>query len=172
MLKKNQLALILLTLVLMLTVYYITSPFDKEKDKDDDDKNPIVETGRLQELTAKRTTIREERALAVLGLDSIIADSSKSIAEKTAAIEEKRYLNSLTEKELMLELEVIAMGYRDSFVHVTDTGIEIVVVGKEENHSLSKANEIVIKTVMRFNENYDNVVVKFYTTEQVMGEVN
>lgn len=167
MLKKNQLALILLTLVLMLTVYYITSPFDK---KPKEEEEPTEETGRLEELTARRATIREERALAVLGLDAIIADSSKSIAEKTVALDEKRHLNSLTEKELLLELEVIAMGYRDAFVHATDTGVEVIVVASE--HSLAKANEIIIKSMMQFGQEYENVVVKFNTAEQVMGEVS
>lgn len=168
MLKKNQLALILLTLVLMLTVYYITSPFDKNKDNNNDDDNTNT-TGRLEELAAMRQAVREERALQVIALDAIIADSTKTIAEKTAALEEKRYINSLTEKELLLELEVISMGYRDCFVHATSTGVDITVVADE--HSASKANEIIVKTMMQFNQQYENVVVKFSTVEEVMGEV-
>lgn len=168
MLKKNQLALILLTLVLMLTVYYITSPFDKNKDNNNDDDNTNT-TGRLEELAAMRQAVREERALQVIALDAIIADSTKTIAEKTAALEEKRYINSLTEKELLLELEVISMGYRDCFVHASSTGVEITVVADE--HSASKANEIIVKTMLQFNQQFENVVVKFSTAEEVMGEV-
>lgn len=168
MLKKNQLALILLTLVLMLVVYFITSPFE-EKDPGGNDDN-TVETGRLEELTERRSTVREERALTVLALDAIIADSSKSIAEKTAALEDKRYINSLTEKELLLELEVISMGYRDAFVHATETGVSITVVADE--HSVQKANEIIIKTMLQFDQEFDNVVVTFPTAEQVMKEVS
>lgn len=171
MLKKNQLALILLTLVLMLTVYYITSPFDnKNNNNNNDDDDDITDTtGRLEELAAMRQTIREERSLAVMALDAIIADSTKSMAEKTAALDEKRYINSLTEKELLLELEVISMGYRDAFVHASSTGVEVTVIAEE--HSLSKANEIVVKTMLQFDQPYDNVVLKFSTAEQVMGEV-
>jgi len=169
LLKKNQLALILLTLVLMLTVYYITSPFDNNE-KDPDDEDNTTETGRLEEIAEWRATVREERALAVLSLDAIIADTTKSIVEKTAALDQKRYINSLTEKELLLELEVIAMGFRDAFVHATATGVEITVVANE--HSVSKANEIIIKSMMQFDQEFDNVVVKFSTAEQVMGEVS
>lgn len=170
MLKKNQLALILLTLVLMLTVYYITSPFDNKNNNNNNDDDDITDTtGRLEELAAMRQTIREERSLAVMALDAIIADSTKSIAEKTAALDEKRYINSLTEKELLLELEVISMGYRDAFVHASSTGVEVTVIAEE--HSLSKANEIVVKTMLQFDQPYDNVVLKFSTAEQVMGEV-
>lgn len=170
MLKKNQLALILLTLVLMLTVYYITSPFDNKNNNNNNDDDDITDTtGRLEELAAMRQTIREERSLAVMALDAIIADSTKSMAEKTAALDEKRYINSLTEKELLLELEVISMGYRDAFVHASSTGVEVTVIAEE--HSLSKANEIVVKTMLQFDQPYDNVVLKFSTAEQVMGEV-
>lgn len=170
MLKKNQLALILLTLVLMLTVYYITSPFDNKNNNNNNDDDDITDTtGRLEELAAMRQTIREERSLAVMALDAIIADSTKSIVEKTAALDEKRYINSLTEKELLLELEVISMGYRDAFVHASSTGVEVTVIAEE--HSLSKANEIVVKTMLQFDQPYDNVVLKFSTAEQVMGEV-
>lgn len=169
LLKKNQLALILLTLVLMLTVYYITSPFDK-KPKDDDDDDIVDTTGRLEELTERRATLREERTLAVLNLDAIIADSKTSIAEKTAALDEKRFINNLTEKELLLELEVISMGFRDCFVHASDTGVAITVVGTD--HSVKKANEIIVKSMMKFNKEFENVVVKFQTAEEVMGGVS
>lgn len=154
----------------MLTVYYITSPFDKNKQKDDDDDDIVDTTGRLEELTERRATLREERTLAVLNLDAIIADSKTSIAEKTAALDEKRFINNLTEKELLLELEVISMGFRDCFVHASDTGVAITVVATD--HSAQKANEIIVKSMMKFNKEFENVVVKFSTAEEVMGGVS
>lgn len=149
----------------MLTVYYITKPFDKDNGNDDLEET----TGRLEELTALRSTLREERSLAVMNLDAIIADSTSTIAEKEAALNEKRYLNTLTEKELLLELEVINKGYRDCFVHASTTGIEITVVAEE--HSLEVANEIITMAVIDF-ETDENVTVKFQTAEQVMGDAN
>ncbi len=170
MLKKNQLALILLTLVLMLTVYYITNPF--EKDKDPEDENPTDETtGRIEELTSRRVALRDERYLVILGLDAIIASNDSTITEKENALKEKRYLNSLTEKELLLEMEVIDKGFRDCFVHATDIGVEITVVSEE--HSNSVANEILIEAAMVFGVlDTRNVVIHFKTAEQVMGEVS
>lgn len=167
MLKKNQLALILLTLVLMLTVYYITSPFDKPADNNDDDEPT---TGRIEELGELRAAIREERALQVLALDAIIADNTTTVAQKTEALENKRYLNSLTENELLLELEVINEGYRDCFVHASTNGVELTVVAEE--HSLSVANEIIIMTMQKFNVEFEDVQLEFKTAEEVMGEVD
>jgi hypothetical protein len=164
LLKKNQLALILLTLVMMLTIYYIKSPFSKPTDEDDGDKTT---TGRLEELTEMRLAVREERAQVVLGLDAIIADSTATLEQKTAAIDEKRYINFLNEKELLLELQVINAGYQDCFVHATSQGVEVLVVADE--HSIAEANEILIMAMQNFNFQFDNIYVNFQTVEQVSG---
>lgn len=171
MLKKNQLVLILLTLVLMLTIYYIKSPFDKsdEEIKNPENENTEVTSGRLEELQQLRVVLNEERTETVLGLDSIIADNNSTIAEKNAALEEKKYLNNLTEKELLLEIQIINKGYRDAFVHASDTGVTITVVANE--HSVKAANEIIVMAMSGFDKVFDNVSVQFSTAEEVMGEV-
>lgn len=64
---------------MMLTIYYIKSPFSKPTDEDDGDKTT---TGRLEELTEMRLAVREERAQVVLGLDAIIADSTATLEQK------------------------------------------------------------------------------------------
>jgi hypothetical protein len=166
LLKKNQLALILLTLVLMLTVYYITSPFDKEKNPPEE--TPTETSGRLEELTQMRLTLREERALTVLSLDAIIASNEATVTEKENALKERRYLNTLTEKELLFELQVIGRGYRDCFVHASELGVNITVVAEEQ--SLTVANELMNEGVLLFG--IDDVVVTFKTVQQVMGEVS
>jgi hypothetical protein len=150
----------------MLTVYYITSPFDKEKDPPGE--NPSETSGRLEELAQRRLALREERSLAVLSLDAIIASNEASVAEKENALKERRYLNTLTEQELLFELEVIAKGYRDCFVHASELGVNIIVVAEEQ--SLTVANELMNEGVLRFG--IDDVVVTFKTVEQVMGEVS
>ena len=167
LLKKNQLALILLTLVMMLTIYYIRSPLKKPVDDPNDDQ-PTV--GRLEELSEMRLTVREERSQVVMGLDAIIADSAATLEQKTAAIDEKRYIIFLTEKELILELQVINMGYRDCFVHATQQGIEIIVVSPE--HSVSVANEILLMATTSFNFEFDNIYVNFQTVEQVCNIID
>lgn len=169
MLKKNQLVLILLTLVLMLTIYYIKSPFGKSDEVLDPESNETeVTAGRLEELQSLRVVLNEERTEAVLSLDSIIADNNSSIAEKNAALEQKKYLNGLTEKELLLEVQIINKGYRDAFVHATNEGVSITVVAEE--HSVKKANEIIVMAMSGFDKVFDNVNVQFSTASEVMGE--
>ena len=168
LLKKNQLALILLTLVLMLTVYYITDPFGN-KDKDPDPTPPGETSGRFEELLELRNALREERATTVLALETIIADYAKTIAEKEAALNEKRYLNSLTEKELLMELEVIKKGYRDCFVHASAEGVVVTVVAEE--HSLKAGNEILKMVAANFID-YENVQIRWRTTQEVMAKTS
>lgn len=166
MLKKSQIVLILLTLVLMLTVYFLKSPFDKGPRTNPDDELP---TGRLEELAKLRAALRDERALIVMAYDEIIASNERTVAEKNAAIEEKRRLQQLMEKELLLELKIISSGYQDSFVHATDQGIEIIVISPTE--SVEAADEIIMMAILSFGEDYRQVSVEFKTVQEVMGKV-
>lgn len=170
MLKKNQLVLILLTLVLMLSVYFIRSPFKENNTDNPDDGGTVETTGRLEELQALRLTLNEERTKEVLSLDAIIASSDKTVDEKNSALEEKRYLNSLTEKELLLEVQIINKGYRDAFVHATDTGINITVVS--ETNSVTVANEIIVMALTGFDNILNDVTVSFQTAQEVMASAS
>ncbi len=166
--KKNQLALILLTLVMMLTVYYIKTPSEKPN-TDDPDVPSGTTTGRLEPLTAMRLTLKSERNDSILALDAIIASSESTPTQINAAIEQKVALTELTESELLLELQIIALGYQDAFVHSTGKGVEVTVVSDE--HSITKANEIILMTISGFNTSFSNVCVEFETVSEVMGIV-
>jgi len=167
LLKKNQLALILLTLVMMLTVYYIKNPFKSgEKGTDDDDDTNDV-SGRLEKLAEKRLTLKNSRKELIVELDVIIASNDASVQEKAAALEQKNYLNQLTEKELLLELDIINKGYQDAFVHATEDGINVIVVADE--HSVSAADEIILMTLLELDYVSSKVYVQFQTVSEVMG---
>lgn len=149
LLKKNQLALILLTLVMMLTVYYIKSPFDKDVENDPDEDNVTDVTGRLEQLSLKRLTLKTSRQEQIDELDAIIASNDASVAEKNSALSQKQQLNEITEKELLLELEFINEGYQDAFVHATQDLIEVIIVADE--HSVSLADQFIMATLLKFD---------------------
>lgn len=170
MIKKNQFALIFLTIVTMLAVWYIKSPTTTDKDDNNPNNNenttPVItdEEERLEELMLMRDAIRNERSMAVVSLDAILADENASLVSKEIALKEKEALSALTEKEVLLELQVINSGYQDALVHASNSGIEVLVISDE--NSASKANEIILMTLASF-ENYDTVVVNFMTAEEV-----
>lgn len=166
MIKKNQFALIFLTIVTMLAVWYIKSPV--AADKENEDTTPVIseeEDGRLEEIALMREAIRNERSLAVVSLDAILADESATLASKESALQEKQAISALTEKEVLLELQVINSGYQDALVHATDSGIEVLVVSDED--SVEKANEIILMTLLSFDTGYDTVVVNFMSAEEL-----
>ena len=171
MIKKNQFALIFLTVVTMLAVWYIKSPVSADKNNNNDNKDnenttPVItdEEERLEELMLMRDAIRNERSLAVVNLDVVLADENATLAEKEAALKEKEAISALTEKEVLLELQVINSGYQDALVHASNSGIEVIVVS--DDNSASKANEIILMTLASF-ESYDTVVVNFMTAEEL-----
>lgn len=168
MFKKNQLALILLTLVMMLTVYFIKSPKEDAKPNDDPNQTQIT-TGRLEALSTMRLTVKNERNEQLTALDAIIGSKDATAVEINNAIEQKNAINSTTECELLLELEIMNLGYQDAFVHATDKSVDVTVVANE--HSISKANEIIKMTILEFNGKYNDVCVEFETVEEVMGIV-
>ena len=70
--KKNQFALIFLTLVVMLAVWYIKSPLNKvDKGNNNPTDAPVIST-RVAALTSLRDSVREERSLEVASLDTLI----------------------------------------------------------------------------------------------------
>ncbi len=163
MIKKNQLALIFLTVVTMLAVWYIRTPLDKDTDDDDLVSGIIEETSRLPEILAMREAIRAERSIVAMGFDAVLADENATLASKELALQEKKALSALTEKEVLLEQKVINIGYRDAFVHSTSAGLEILVISDEESAAL--ANEIIQLAFLSFDT--DSIVVDFKTADQI-----
>lgn len=150
----------------MLTVYYIKSPFEKDKKEPD---NQQQTSGRMEQLSLKRVTLKNSRKELVTELDAVIASDEATVAQKNAALTQKQKLNALNEKELLLELEIINKGYRDAFVHAIDDLVEVTVVADE--HSASLANELLLATLVQFDGLVGNARIEFQTVQQVMGEV-
>lgn len=145
--KKNQIALLCLTAVVMLAVWYIKSPINSVSGDD----NTITVGGnptRLDALKEMRESLRQERSIEVAALDSIIASESTTIAEKNSAINEKQLISDTTEKEVLMELSIINLGYTDAFVHQTNSGVEILVIA--DNLTENEVVEIMNLTYSSF----------------------
>ena len=104
--KKNQLALIFLTLITMLAVWYFKSPSAQDGPNDP----TIIVTNTKNQVLA-------------------------SMVSKTAASVEKDELSALFELEALLEVKVMNLGYQDAFVHSTTSGIEVIVITNEASAS-------------------------------------
>ena len=155
--KKNQFALLCLTAVIMLAVWYIKSPLNNVSGNVDDSVIVNGESSRLDALKLMREALREERSIQVAALDTIIASESTTIAQKNSAINEKQTISDTTEREVIMELSIINLGYTDAFVHQTSSGVDILVIAD----SLSETEVVTIMNLTYSSFTTDNVIVSF-----------
>ena len=165
MIKKNQFVLIFLTIVTILAVWYIKTPLDAET-SGEITEDIVEET--ISVFSEQRENVRYERSLQTAIYDEIIASSESTITEKEQALQSKNELSALTEKEVLLELEVINLGYQDAFVHASAYGVEVTVISTDV--SANKANEIILLALNTFDSSYDSVVVNFTTMEEIQKD--
>lgn len=162
--KKNHFVLIFLTIVTILAVWYIKTPSTAQTNNDiSQEEETLAETSRLEAFEKMREVIRNERSIETVKYDNILADELTTVEEKANALSSKERLSSTTEKELLLELQVINLGYRDAFVHATSNGVEVTVISEEV--SAAKANEIILMTLSSFETETGSVVVNFTSVE-------
>lgn len=152
--KRNQFALIFLTVVTMLAVWYIKSPLEASKNSNNDQP---ASTTRLAAILEMREALRNERATTVSALNQIIASSDASIQDKEAAQLSVKEVTALTEREVLLEVEIINLGYQDAFVHAMDDVVSVLVV--KETFSAAEALEIIDMVNSRFIDGDKEVIV-------------
>ena len=160
--KKNQFALLCLTAVIMLAVWYIKSPLNNVSGNVDDSVIVNGESSRLDALKLMRETLREERSIQVAALDTIIASESTTIAQKNSAINEKQTISDTTEKEVIMELSIINLGYTDAFVHQTSSGVDILVIAD----SLSETEVVTIMNLTYSSFTTDTVIVSYKSASE------
>jgi hypothetical protein len=153
-LQKKQVALIALTFVVMLAVWFVKSPL-RQKDKEEPTNEVNFEISIFEDL---RDAVLEQRADEVASWDKILSDENSTLASKQMALAQKNAISDLTEKEVLLEVEVINMGYEDAFVHCTDAGVEVYIKADEE--SATSAVEIIQLVYSHFDD-ATNVIVNF-----------
>lgn len=154
--QKKQLVLIAMTVVIMMCVWFVKSPLFSKKDQ-----TPVIETTTTTSIFEDlRNAVLDQRATEVATWDAILSDSNATVASKQTALVQKNALSDITEKEVILEIEVINMGFEDAFVHSTSSGVEVYV--KVEEDSATSAIEIINLVYSHF-DNAENVIVNFKT---------
>lgn len=169
--KKSIWFLTLFSLILVLSVYYVTMPSEllltnnsnyiKEPENTtttskEEDVN--VEVNESSVLVALRVEAEEQMLEEIESLNKVINNTETSTEEKNEAYEKMKNLNITRGEEEKLEKQISDTYNLKSFVKVDNNQIRVVVDSKE--HSASVANNI-----MRLvQNNYDNqmyISVKF-----------
>ncbi len=165
--KQNLWFLTLFSLILVLSVYYITMPNDlliasNQVDKSDT-KNKVKAKNKktvseVDNLTALRVSLDEERDKEKMELKKTMTKEDATVEEKNNAYEQLKNLSVVEGEEEKLE-KLIKKTYKlNSFVKIEGNKISVVAASKK--HDVSLANNIM-RTIQ---ENYDVkkvITVKF-----------
>jgi stage III sporulation protein AH len=165
LLKKQTVWLLtMLSLVVVLSVYYITTPEQKSNDLAAVEEKANEETAGTKESSAEETasedgetvisgvssdemfeTLRmqmeDERSRMEEELTNVMASTDLSAEERNEAKEKIDQLRDVAQKEILLETVIKAMDYEDVLVRADGEKVRITIKSKE--HSPTAANEII-----------------------------
>ena len=160
--KQNLWFLTLFSLILVLSVYYITMPNDlllsnnnSEVVTNTDDSLVINEVSSLVEM---RVSLEEERQNEMDVLQEQLTSEAVSGEEKNNAYEKLKYLNELQGKEEKHEKAIKKEYNKDCFVKIDNSNINIVCIS--DKHDSTLANNIM-RLVQKSYDNKMFITVKF-----------
>ena len=142
--KQNLWFLTLFTLILVLSVYYITMPNDLLKD-DIKEEEVVAEADEgieeVSSLVAMRVSLEEERQTSIDALQEQLVSSVLGTEEKNNIYEQLKYLNEIQSKEEEIEKNIKSNYKVDCFVKIENSNAEVVCVSNEHDSTL--ANNIM-----------------------------
>lgn len=160
--KKNLWFLTLFSLILVLSIYYITMPSEllltgntvEEKKQ----VKPTVSIEESNELVALRVESDEKVNKEIEEQRQVLAKSDSSVDDKNKAYEKIKELNDNRSEEEKLETSIKDNNKLDSYVKINSDGINVTVKSSEKSESL--ANKI-IRTVQSNYKDQKYITVKF-----------
>lgn len=168
MISKQSLWFItIFSLVLVLSVYYITMPNElltgnnskvntEKVSKEIDDEKVAIEESEL--LVTMRVNLTDEREKEMKNLKSTLTNEESTSEEKNNAFEQIKYLTNLTSKEEQLEKDIKDKYKIDSFIKIENNKITVTAVSEKHNKEL--ANNIM-KLIQKQFEDKVAITVKF-----------
>ena len=164
--KKSLWFLTLFSLILVLSIYYITMPSELllttntsnllNEEKEQEEVNVDIEESDL--LVALRVESDEEMTSEIEELQLILTNAQSSVDEKNKAYEKIKELNDIRSEEEKLQTQIKENYKLNSFVKIKGNQIQILINSKE--HSSSLANNIM-RTIQSNYEGSKYITVKF-----------
>ena len=154
--KKRIWFLTLFSLILVLSVYYITMP--SELLLNTNYTEPTVDIKETTALVALRVEAEEEMMKEFENLKIILMDDKTSVEEKNKAFEKMKSLNAIRGEEEKLEEKIKNKFNLESFVKIKNDQIEVVVKQKERSTSL--ANNIM-RSIQEEYETNKYITIRF-----------
>ena len=157
--KQNLWFLTLFSLILVLSIYYLTMPDEVlQTIKSSDNNQETVEIADSDVLAALRVEADEESLKEMNTLQEILLNESATVQEKNDAYEALKELNQTKGTEETIEQSIKKNHKLNSFVKIKQDQVQVVISNKEHNEEL--ANNI-IRTVQSNFDTRMYITVKF-----------
>lgn len=165
--KQNLWFLTLFSLILVLSVYYITMPSEllltnnsnyETTGSTDENSTNVVNVEESDLLTAMRVSLDDERMEVRNTLQETLTSTEATSEDKNRAYEELKYLNELKGQEEAIETKIKQNFQLDNFVKIDQNQVKVVVVAQEHNNEL--ANNIMRSIQEEFEEKV-YITIKF-----------
>ena len=153
--KRSMWFLTLFSLILVLSVYYVTMPDEIILD---DRINEEIDVEEVDLLTALRVESDNEMIIEMEELKKIMNDLNVTLDERNNAFEQMKSLNITRGEEEKLESLIKEKHNIDSFIKVNGNQIKVVI--KNDKHDNALANNIM-RSIQNEYENSMYIVVKF-----------
>ena len=164
--KKSLWFLTLFSLILVLSIYYITMPSELllttntsnllNEEKEQEEVNIDVEESDL--LVALRVESDEKMTSEIEELQLILTNADSSVDEKNKAYEKIKELNDVRGEEEKLENQVKENYKLDAFIKINGNQIQVTINSSE--HSNNLANNIM-RTIQANYKDSKYITVKF-----------
>ena len=161
--KKGVWFLTLFSLILVLSIYYITMPpelliANYNRPTSNNNSTPVARINESTILVALRVQAEERVDSEISNLKKIISDSESSLNEKNRAFEKIRELTTNRSIEGSLEAKIQRIYNLKSFITINSNNIDVIV-------SSSEYDDVLANNIMRsIQEEFDtakNITVKF-----------
>lgn len=165
--KQNIWFITLFSLIIVLSIYYITMPSDlmiqsNEIKNEETEKEVINDVEESTILVSLRIEAEEEYLKEMESLKSVLASNDSTINEKNNAFEQIKQLSNIKGEQEKLEEEIQNNIGAEAFVRIEGNKITVVVNKKE--HDTKLANQIM-RLVQSNYKNKMYITVKFQSSK-------
>ena len=151
--KKNLWFLTLFSLVLVLSIYYVTMPSEVFKDTDkivEETTENTVEVEESSVISALKVEDDTEVMSKINELKGKLTNKEISTDEKNSVFEELKLINKNSSKEETLETKIKGLCNCENFVKIDGDNVRVVLDSKDA--STSSANNIMREVQKEFDE--------------------
>lgn len=142
--KQSIWLLTLFSLILVLSVYYITMPSEFLADASSTktvNKEKVTKTETSEAIETLKVENDAQRNEKISELQTILTDSKATSEEKNNAYEELKVLNIMKGKEEEISTKIKDEYDVDNFVKIKDDQVRIVII--KDSHDVKLANNIM-----------------------------